>query len=147
MSKQDRQGVRTPSDLERKYNFGQVFADQQTENSRQGDLISRLNQTLAQFMAYATGALETLGKDLDEAEVAISNLETATSSLGNRLSKTETDIFEHEQAILSLEERMATAEGNISGLNGTATSLGTRIGSVEGSITSLEERVSALENA
>ncbi len=27
MSKQDRQGARTPADLERKYNFGKRFAD------------------------------------------------------------------------------------------------------------------------
>lgn len=147
MSKQDRQGVRTATDLERKYNFGQVFTDQQKETSRQGDLLMRLNQTLAQFMSFANGAIDTLGTDLDRAEVAISNLEAAISSLEKRVSKNETEIFEHEQAILALEEsharfgtRLDTAEGVISGLE-------TRMGEAEGNITALDQRISALENA
>lgn len=46
MSKQDRQGVRTPSDVERKYNLGDV----RTKTNQQSEKMSQYNQTFAQFI-------------------------------------------------------------------------------------------------
>lgn len=67
MSKQDRQGVRTPADLERKYDFGQ-YSDQESSAKKQGDQINRITQTLAQFMSSTNATLETMedkGKELE----------------------------------------------------------------------------------
>ena len=55
MSKQDRQGVRTPADIERKYNLGQLNA---ASGGRQDILLSQLTQTLNQFMATTNARLE-----------------------------------------------------------------------------------------
>lgn len=63
MSKQDRQGVRTAADLERKYDFGQVFGEGENSYGKLAEQLNRVNQTLAQFTAYANGKFEELEKD------------------------------------------------------------------------------------
>lgn len=59
MSKQDRQGVRTPSDIERKYNFGLLDNSGQSLG-RYTEQVNRLAQTLAQYMATTNATLEEL---------------------------------------------------------------------------------------
>lgn len=59
MSKQDRQGVRTPADVERKYNLGRL-ASAQGSSAKAELQIQQLSQTLAQFMATTKGTLEEL---------------------------------------------------------------------------------------
>lgn len=63
MSKQDRQGVRTPQDLERKYDFGQFFGSGDNSYAKLADQLNRVNQNLAQFTAYTKGKFEELEKD------------------------------------------------------------------------------------
>lgn len=60
MSKQDRQGVRTPSDLERKYDFGQLSGN--NSHKAQSEKINQLTQLLSQFMAETTAKLAELDK-------------------------------------------------------------------------------------
>lgn len=69
MNKQDRQGVRTPADLERKYNFGRVLSDTEISYeqmlsmlNRQNQMISQLTQTISQFMADTNARLSELEK-------------------------------------------------------------------------------------
>ncbi len=57
MSKQDRQGVRTATDLERKYDFSQI-AGKGTGGASQS--LNNLAQSLAQFVAYTNARLEEL---------------------------------------------------------------------------------------
>lgn len=59
MSKQDRQGVRTPADLERKYELSQI-STQKDETSRQSLQINQLSQTLSQFIAKTNSELNSL---------------------------------------------------------------------------------------
>lgn len=59
MSKQDRQGVRTAADIERKYELGQISAQKDT-TSKQSNQISQLAQTLSLFVSRMNGELETL---------------------------------------------------------------------------------------
>jgi len=56
MSKQDRQGVRTAAELERKYNLG-AFGEKNQEQSAE---ISRLSQTLSQFIATTNAKMSEL---------------------------------------------------------------------------------------
>ncbi len=60
MSKQDRQGVRTPAQLEQKYRLGETLPKSSETQSKQGSQISQLSQTLAVFMASTNAALEAL---------------------------------------------------------------------------------------
>lgn len=58
MSKQDRQGTRTPAGLEQKYNFGGVFSRLDGENKKQ-------NLTMRQFAELVTETISTMQKDIE----------------------------------------------------------------------------------
>lgn len=60
MSKQDRQGVRTPSDLERKYDFGQLSGA--NSHKLQTEKLNQLTQTISQFMTNVMSELSELKK-------------------------------------------------------------------------------------
>lgn len=66
MSKQDRQGVRTPADVERKYNLGKLAS--QGASPQTQEIISRLNQTLNRYMATTDAALSALDERLSTME-------------------------------------------------------------------------------
>lgn len=59
MSKQDRQGVRNASDLERKYDFSLISGDGKGY-SRQAEQLNTLAQAFAQFVALTNGRLAEL---------------------------------------------------------------------------------------
>ena len=60
MSKQDRQGARTVSDLERKYDFEYITGKGDNSVAKLARQLNSLNQTLAQFMASTIGKIEEL---------------------------------------------------------------------------------------
>jgi hypothetical protein len=64
MSKQDRQGVRTPAQLERKYNFGGMSEGAKTSYAVLAKKIDQMSTTLAQFMGATNAALTTLSDDV-----------------------------------------------------------------------------------
>lgn len=59
MSKQDRQGVRTPADVERKYNLGKLAASQGL-TAKQETRLNQLTQTMNQYMADTNAKIEGL---------------------------------------------------------------------------------------
>lgn len=59
MSKQDRQGVRTPADIERKYALGQ-FEEVSKNSTKQAILLSQLDQKLAQYIAKTNAVIDEL---------------------------------------------------------------------------------------
>lgn len=63
MKKQDRQGVRTPADLERKYPLGNTHSDSRnyTALARQ---MEQLSTTLAQFIGETKASLNALSEDV-----------------------------------------------------------------------------------
>lgn len=64
MSKQDRQGVRTPADLERKYDLASLVGIKQAvQNSVDG--INKTNKTLEEFMTSTLNTLEDLSSQID----------------------------------------------------------------------------------
>lgn len=69
MSKQDRQGVRTATDLERKYDFGQLDAAQVSLATLQLS-ISQLSQSLSQYIVTTNAKIAELERttldDIDE---------------------------------------------------------------------------------
>lgn len=67
MSKQDRQGVRKASDIEQKYNLGQL-ATAQGATTKQAMALQQLSQTLSQYMADTNAELEDLDSKIDEIE-------------------------------------------------------------------------------
>lgn len=114
MSKQDRQGVRSPAELERKYSFGQVFSNQDETNARQSKEIEQMakamsgntsstNFAITQINARLS-AVEQAIAELPESPANIATLETTVAALETRLAAVET-------TLLSLESRVAALEG------------------------------------
>lgn len=65
MSKQDRQGVRTPADVERKYNLGQL-ASAQGASVKVESALQQLSQSFANYVADANAEMEELNNKIDE---------------------------------------------------------------------------------
>jgi hypothetical protein len=66
MRKQDRQGVRTPADLERKYPLGNIPSGQATNNAMLAKQVEQLTTTLAQFMGRTNGTLADLSQAVED---------------------------------------------------------------------------------
>lgn len=79
MSKQDRQGVRKPADIEQKYNLGQL-SKISNDTSKQTQQISALSQTLSQYMVSTNGKLEDLENEIDEVEAGAVTITSITES-------------------------------------------------------------------
>lgn len=74
MSKQDRVFTRTPSDLERKYDFGQIFGDGTGSYARLSEQVKLLTETTSQFMAKTTNEVADLQRKVAENTEDISNI-------------------------------------------------------------------------
>lgn len=80
MSKQDRQGVRTPADLERKYNFGKTFAElmglaldaqksvSQVESSLQSNFLEQMTSITRDTEQIVLAAMESYVENADYEE-------------------------------------------------------------------------------
>lgn len=133
MSKQDRQGVRTAADLERKYDFGS-FGKGGGGDSEQ---TSKLSQLLSQFMTATNkkigeieNALKGIGKpsaddvtyDNTSSSLMATNVRKAIDELDKEIEGFETDI---DYSLIEFDTSEIVVEGTIgktSMLNGTLAS-------------------------
>lgn len=65
MSKQDRQGVRTPVDVERKYNLGQLAAARGATEKQQQE-IHQLSKTLNQYVVSTNQGIDSLNDKIED---------------------------------------------------------------------------------
>lgn len=85
MSKQDRQGVRTPAGLEQKYNFGNVFSRLDSENKNQ-------NLTMRQFAEIITKTITTIQTNIDGLNTSVETLQEKDRDLENAIEKNDTTL-------------------------------------------------------
>lgn len=69
MSRQDRQGVRTPADIERKYDLGKLAASRGL-TMQQEQRFNQLSQTIQQYMATTNAKLEELANTKPVTDIA-----------------------------------------------------------------------------
>ncbi len=81
MSKQDRQGVRKASDLERKYEFGDI-SKQKEANSKQSIQMNQLSQMVSQFMTTTNGKLTELDYDMQYIEEQLASMKLQIYPVG-----------------------------------------------------------------
>lgn len=93
MKKQDRQGVRTAADLERKYDFRSMGGAGSSEQ------VSQLNQTLSQYMSKTNATINEMQAKDQELQEMIENSGGGSSSGG-----TATGILSVEQTTTSTED-------------------------------------------
>lgn len=98
-SKQDRQGARTPANLEQKYSFGRVFSRQEKENARQNEAMNQQNLTLNQFISFATLAIEKLQKDMTTANNSIATLADKDKELAESDTALQNQIKKYWQTV------------------------------------------------
>ena len=79
MKRQDRQGVRTPADIERKYNLGELAASKGL-SAKQEQVLNQLSQTLNQYMASTNAKLDSTNAKLDSIEGGKSAYEIAVEN-------------------------------------------------------------------
>ena len=101
--RQDRQGVRSPAELERKYAFGAVFRQQGQENSRLLESVSRVSQSQSQSDARFSGLVSGLRQDVEGQK---QGLEAVT----RRLSQAEGALSGNDAAIGQLRTTLASAQ-------------------------------------
>lgn len=74
MSKQDRQGVRTPAALERKYPFSDIKKNKSNADN-QNIFLNQLRNDLAQYKKSVNGDIEKINQFMDEANAKFDDLE------------------------------------------------------------------------
>lgn len=131
--RQDRQGVRSPAELERKYAFGAVFRQQGQENSRLLESVSRVSQSQSQSDARFSGLVSGLRQDVDGQK---QGLEAVT----RRLSQAEEGLSGNDAAIGQLRTTLASAQGKINALQESQNALSAKVSDLEGRLKALEER-------
>ena len=83
MSKQDRQGARTPANLEQKYNFGKVFSRLNAENTEQNLTMRQFAELMAENIINLQKDIQNLTKKDTEIEKSI---EKSENSLDGKIS-------------------------------------------------------------
>lgn len=112
-AKQDRQGVRTASDLERKYSLGQSV----TKGYVQSTVKSSIAIATSEIERYVDTKLETSQKDIAKLEQSVSDLEDAISGLepsggeGSMIVTVEADSLSTE--VLTSDKTFSEIEASI----------------------------------
>ena len=127
MSKQDRQGVRTPADVEIKYGLGKNKGGGNGGSSEKLEqLVNQLNQTLSQFMASVTAKFNGITEKMVE-KVLKTGSETeyktlSDNDLTDKLKSNYDSAYDHSTA----DHAPASAQENVIEevkVNGTALSV------------------------
>lgn len=129
--RQDRQGVRSPAELERKYAFGAVFRQQGQENSRLLESVSRVSQSQSQSDARFSGLVSGLRQDVDGQKQGLADVT-------RRLSQAEGALSGNDAAIGELRTSLASAQEKINALQESQKALGAKVSDLEGRIKALE---------
>ncbi len=81
MSKQDRQAVRTPGDIETKYPLGQLKAAQDSSSSN--IVLNQLVQTVNQYMVSTNAVIKEIRESINEVASEIESLKAIVEKLEN----------------------------------------------------------------
>lgn len=100
MSKQDRQGVRRASELERKYGFGQKFSQQSAKNAE-------MSKQMAGNEAASNAAFAQIAANMEALEGRINE---TIAALEERVVLLEETVAAQGETITALEERLSALE-------------------------------------
>lgn len=110
MSKQDRQGVRTATDLERKYKLAQI-EEQQKTSAKQSIQMNQLAQTISQLANSTNAELGNLQNQIDETNGELFNLvEYLDSIVDYIIEQGESGIWHYEKWLSGKAKCWCTTE-------------------------------------
>jgi hypothetical protein len=114
MSKQDRQGVRTPADLERKYNFGKTFAElmglAQDAQKSVSQMETSLQSTFLEQMTSITRDTERIVWEAMESYVETADMEEFKKTVSSELAVMAEKIT---MSFTSTTEQLETVNGEV----------------------------------
>ena len=161
LQKQDRQGVRTPAELEQKYDLGGMSPSSVRDYAKLARSVEQLNTTLAQFMGATNTSISKLIQEVSDMKTSLSDFMTyvdekfeeyhptfsITYNLTNCVSSNESKTIaegEAYAAVISCEDGLTLTYVNI--LMGSenitdAACVRTESGTVEINIASVTEHV------
>lgn len=150
MSKQDRQGSKTPADVERKYGLGQTLSEIEEATRKQSDQISRQNSTMNDFMERSESEKASFEKSLSNVEKNVSTLKQNVTSLQIRMTNAEKKDKELSQSIYKLSQNVSSSgssyNARLNALQNSVNDLAKRVLAAEETLADLVERVTALES-
>ena len=89
MSKQDRQGSRTPADLERRYEFGKALSNLEAMAKTNSEQIAKQGQRIDNVVGSSDAQITAMGKSIANAEKKITSLDASVGSLQIRMTNAE----------------------------------------------------------
>lgn len=138
--KQDRTGVRTAVDLERKYNFGKTFAEMLGLINDSRDKVDAVESSLRNEI---TEQVTTLRRDTES--IVASATKNVQTELEGEISELESKYAELELdadgIIAKVSTRLESIESDVSGLEGDVSGLESDVAYLEGDVTTLEQSV------
>lgn len=103
MSKQDRQGVRTPADIERKYDLGKLNSFR-GDSQKQDLAVSELTQKVDHFIANTNGNFENINADIDGIIEDIDNINSSVSGFNGTVAELNNKYTELNNKVDELED-------------------------------------------
>lgn len=138
--KQDRTGVRTAVDLERKYNFGKTFAEMLGLINDSRDKVDAVESSLRNEI---TEQVTTLRRDTES--IVASATKKVQTELEGEISELESKYAELELdadgIIAKVSTRLESIESDVSGLESDVSGLESDVAYLEGDVTTLEQSV------
>lgn len=119
MSKRDRQGVRNPADLERKYDFGGKFSDQSKTNMSASERFVYLDRSISENQSKNNAYVESLRNEDSAIKKSVEDLRTETTS---SIESVNTKIVTINQNISRIDQNIGTMNTLISGLESSKVS-------------------------
>lgn len=158
MSKQDRQGVRTPAGLDQKYNLGGRFSKLEEQDAKQSREMNQQNFTFAEFVSFVSAALARLEKEISSLK---EQTQRSDEDLSEKLTETRRDVtninisiggineslMRYDQRLEGIQQDAMAKESKILEVETTLLDYTTRLETAEKNIVELQEEVSALTSA
>lgn len=158
MSKQDRQGVRTPAGLDQKYNLGGQFSKLEEQDAKQRREMNQQNFTFAEFVSFVSAALARLEKEIFSLK---DQTQRSDEELSEKLTETRRDVtninisvggineslMRYDQRLEGIQQDAMAKESKILEVETTLSDHTTRLETAEQNIIELQEEVSAWYSA
>lgn len=116
MSKQDRQGARTPAALDQRYNLGGRFSKLEEQDAKQSREMTRQNMTIGEFIPYASAFLSRLEKDITalrkDLNDTITSFNKKFTAVQQSISQIHQTLAGINETIAKLDERLGVVEQN-----------------------------------
>lgn len=153
MNKRDRQGVRTPANLEQKYAFGKTMSELELTARNQGNQLTRQNQTMNEFMSNSTEKFNSVEKDIASVDKDVTALERNVNRLTIRMTASEANYGSLKKSVSGLSDHASASDKTsadlglrVKNLEDAVKGLTEKLVAIDKTLASLEERVTALES-